>query len=467
MLINKEFLKVIKLWMVSGILLLITSLITPFWYDDVGHSLVVYQLVHSGNWGFPLNYPHITEYHKYSTMISVGPALHYPASWIFKFLEWDFYVLRFWMALLNAFFPVILFHFSTNFFHPQSRIFSTLLLTLNVQYFVYGSQYIGEIFMMECLILGIFLQFKALFQKKKYVFLGSQFCFYLAILTKEYIALPLGLYLFFTWIVWSIAQKKWFNALLLQGLTLPLASVLFYFFQFDNFNSFQVYWAIKKDYQKEFLNLGYESLVFLMKKPLITLGTIAILVKVAIRKDIKDIFFMILQFFLLFFFLLSQGYDRLGFLLFPISSLYLAEWLQFIWNFQLKNTFHKIIFVILFIIFFSQNLFNPWYWYSQWEKKVKLIELSQAIENLKIKIFFTYEVEFIPYVKGVSIKTTGIPPVSSHRIQENIQEMYFLVGEYARTEYPQTWKRSDYVRVWKYGNYEMLKLNRFKKSKNY
>lgn len=457
--INKEFPKILILWVIVLILLSLASLITPYWYDDTGHSLVVYQLYKTGLWAFPKEYPNLTEYEINSTMISIGPALHYPASWVISILGWNFYYLKLYVVLINSFWVFIIYKFSKDFFHNHSPIFALILSIFNVQFMVYGSQYIGEVVMSLWILWGIYCQFLVIFKNKPpYFFVVSQICFYAAILTKEYIALPLGLYLFFSWIYWSYYQKKWLNPLLFQGLTLPIASLVFYYLHFHNITDFFLYWNLKKDYQAEFLHLSLEPFYFILKKPVILLGFIAILIKVLIKKKSWDIFLIIFQTLLIIFFLLSKGYDRLGWILIPISAFYLSEWVQFLWNFVAKTSFQKGVLGLILLIIFSQNAVNLFYWKVQWNKNQNLKLLASKIQSFHIDHFFTYEVEIIPYLENISIKTTSIPPVSSLRIQTQLKEKYFLVGEYAKTEYQNTWKQTDYIKIWEYAGYEMWKL---------
>ncbi len=457
--INKEFPKTLILWFIVFALLCLTSLITPYWYDDTGHSLVVYQLFKTGLWAFPKEYPNITDYELHSTMISVGPALHYPTSWFILIFGWNFYYLKLVMVFINSFFVLIFYKFSQDFFHNRSYIFALIIGILNVQFMIYGSQYLGEVVMSQWILWGIYCQFLVLFKNKsRFYFVVSQLCFYAAILTKEYVALPLGLYLVFTWIYLSYYQKKWLNPLLFQGLTLPIASIVFYYLEFQNFTDFLHYWNLKKDYQAEFLSYSLEPFYFILKKPVILLGFMAMLTKLLIKRKSEDIFFTIFQTLLMFFFLLSKGFDRLGWILIPISALYLSEWIQFLWNFIAKTSFQKMILGIILLLFFSQNAVNPYYWKSKWNKKETLKLLASKIQSSYIEQIFTYEVEIIPYLDNVSIKTTGVPPVSSKRIQTELKEKYFLVGEYAKTEYQNTWRQSDYVKIWEYAGYEMWKL---------
>ncbi|GIV43828.1 MAG: hypothetical protein KatS3mg035_0951 [Bacteroidia bacterium] len=456
----------VSYFLVLGLLILCSRL-SPFWYDDTGHSLVVYQLYQTGIWAFPTEYPYLSDYDCFSTMISIGPVLHYPASWFISITDWDFHYLRFYMAFLNAFLPFCIYTISKDFFPPRSALWAAVLSILNVQFWIYGSQYLGEIILIQWILWGIYFQWLTLIKQKKIIYLClSQIFFYLAILTKEYIALPLGLYLFFAWIYWSIIHKKWLNALLLQGVLLPVAPLLFYYIHFQDFISFQKYWELKKDYQSEFLYLNTEPLLFLIKKPLILIGYVTMIIKWLIKKRKEDFLLGILQTLFLVFFLISKGFDRFGFLLFPIASLYVSEWLPFLWNFVFKTLFLKIIFVATSLVLFAQNLVNPFYWESQWKKNEYLKLLAYKIQTSNIPSFFTYEIELIPYLKNLSIRTSSIPPVSSHRIKEKIKENYFLIGEYAQTEYSNTWNKEDYIKIGEYGNYTMWKLREVRNLKN-
>jgi len=461
-LINNDLRNFVIIFILTLVCLCLTSFITPFWYDDVGHSLLVFQLLKNGKWAYPMEFPSLNSYELNSMMITMGPALHYPVTGFCSLFGCVFYTLRCFIIFFNAFFPIVLFHFSEKFFNKNSKFFSAILLLMNIQFLVYGSQYLGEIFMMLMIILGLYFQLLCLKNDQSFLFLVSQIFFYIAILTKEYIALPLGLYLLFSWIYWSITQKKFSFPLFLQGFFLPIASIIWYFFHFKNFDIFLDYWNLKSDYQSEFLYVGKEAFQFILKKPLILLGFFALLLKVAIKRNPFDVSLMIMQSNLILFFLLGRGYDRMGFLLVPISCLYLAEWIQFLWNFVAKNIYQKIFLLSIIIILFAQNTINPWYWKNHWNKNQKLSQISQKIKHSNIREFFTYEIEILPYLKDIEVKTTAIPPVSHHRIKEKIKEKFFLVGEYAKTEYFNTWDSLDYVKLWQYEGYEMWEFKSFK-----
>ncbi len=434
------------------------SWITPYWYDDTTHSLVVYALYEINILAFPIDYPELKTWNMYSTMITIGPALHYPAVIFCKLFEWNFFNLRILMVCLNAFFSILIYKFSQNYFNPKSYKFSIILLLLNVQFLVYGGQYIGEIFMLQCVLWGLYFQFQAIFQQKTFLLASSQLFFWGAILTKEYIALPLGLYLLFAWIYYARKTKKIFHFLFFQGLTLPLASIIFYIFHFHDFSSFINYWHLKSDYQQEFLSFDNNSIIFILKKPLILLGFIALIIKILIKKKTPDIFMGILQTLLFIFFIMTKGYDRMGIVLLPIALFYASEWIAFLWHFICKTFFKRLVMVILLLLLGGQNTMNPLYWYNQWKKNQELKTISQKINQSGITHFFTYELEIIPYLKNTSIKTTPVPPISSYRIQQPLKERYFLVSQYAFTEYQHTFQKMNYKKLWKYQNYEMWKF---------
>ena len=455
--INKDLRNFLFLYFSCSILLVGTGLVVPYWYDDVCHSLVVYQLYMNGVWGYPLEYPQILHYDPHSTIISVGPVLHYLATGFCKIFGWSFEHLRIFISIINAFLPCATYHFAKTFFNPKSAFFSAILLIINLQFLVYGSQYLGEVFLFHLLFWGIYFQLIALKNSQNTYFIVSQIFFYAAILTKEYIALPLGLYLFFAWLFYTYKTKKFFNPLFIQGIMLPLISFFYYFYHFDNLQDFLSYWEIKRDYQAEFLSWSLQPLYFVLKKPLILFGSTLILLKIFIKKNEHDIFIGIFQLVLLFFFLLSKGFDRFGFLLIPLSCLYCAEWLPFFWNFITKKSYQLIFFMFLGL-FIAQNTINPLYWFNQYQKKNQLIELARKIDNTGIEIFFTYELEIIPYLKRSQIQTTSIPPVSHLRIKNKIQEPFFLVGPYAQTEYQNTWNYQDYKIIWSFGDYQLLRF---------
>lgn len=437
---------------------MITSKVVPYWFDDVSHSLVVYQIHLTGLWAYPKNYPYITDYEIHSTMITIGPVLHYLASFYTKITGWNFYHLRIFMCFLNAFFPILIFQISSHFFQSKSKIWAVILFIFNLHFLVYGSQYIGEVFMMECLLLGIYFQFQAILKLKKYTIIYSQIFFYLAILTKEYIALIIGLYLLTTWIFGILIYKRFFSYLFWQGLLLPLPSLVFYIMEFNSIYDFIEYWNSKKDYQKEFFDFNPANILWIIKKPLVLIGYCLIILKVIIRKKIHDIFLFFLQTLLISFFLLGVGFDRFGFWLIPVSILYIAEWLAFIWDFIVKTILSKIFFIVVLLIMIFQNTVNPFYWYYMWQKNEHLKSLALMIQNSGIHQFFTYEVEIIPYMKEIQIETTSTPPISSSRIKTKIRKKYFLVGSYAQTEYTNTYKWEDYTKIWEFKGYQMWKL---------
>lgn len=430
----------------------------PFWYDDVCHSLVLFSLVQQKQWAYPTLFPLSAEHlAPHSTMITIGPVPHYLFSLIFNFFPLSFENIRIVAVLLNAFTTLLLYKFHRSFFKPYAWQFAVLIILSNLQFIVYGSQYVGEIFLMQLTFWGIYHFLLALQKMNTNHLLFAQLFFYAAIFTKEYIFMPMALFLAIICLLLFIQNNHFYQKIIFQLLTLPLPLAIWYFFRFQSINEFLQYAQLKSDYQKEFLSFSWLPLKFILSKPIITLGTLLLIIKALLKKQKIDCFLLIFQTLLFMQFILSQGFDRLGTILIFIPAFYLAEWLAFVWHFVCKNDYAKALFILIFLVVFGQNTFNPYFWINKIKQDAVLTQLNHRLQEHNVSEIYTFEVGVIPYLKNIKVHTTDITPCSAYRINQPIDAEYLVAGEYAYTEYPNAWLPQNYEPIFTLEGYTLLK----------
>ena len=431
--------------MLCFLILLVASLFTaPVWYDDTGHFRVVAHLVEIGEVCYPLGNngaPCI----KHSPFITMGPALQYPAAVWMQIFGVSMRSARVFIVLISFVFSLVFWLLARSLTRKEKAFWALLLVIGNIQLLTYGAQFLGETPMLMWLFLGFGLQITWLKRGGIWFPMLTALCWAQAVAIKEYIILPLGLSLIL-FLLWSIRRKDLELSVntLMQGLFLPLVMAGLWWMTFDNRADFMAFWEQRSAYGSEFFSFTFlEPLRFLFFKPLIWLGTIALILKIKTRKNEADIFIGIFHIVHLIWFLLSAGYDRFGFQLLFIPAIYLSEFLLFAWQKTRISKYPgllRLTFILGFLLFFTQRTFpilaerllNPEQ-INDTEKQV-----ATWLGEMKIERIFTYDEQIV----------TFLPKKTNYRLQDKIPALaskcqalqlvpgeVLIAGDYARTVY--------------------------------
>ncbi|MBX3102982.1 MAG: glycosyltransferase family 39 protein [Bacteroidetes bacterium] len=421
--------------------LLAFGLSSSVWYDDACHYLVVHTLANTGLEAFPLE-PAAQRWDPHSLFITVGPAANYPTAALMQVLGSGMGTARLSAGLFAATTLFFLWHTGhRQFRHHSTGLWAALLLGSNVQFLTYGSQYLGEPFVLGWLGLGIWAAAHWMQHPRLLTGILAWTGFTGAILSKEYIALPLGLSLLCVLVLFVLHKDKRWKSWGILCLLLPLGSLLYYGLRFHNLADLMTYWNLKRNYSEEFWVFQWRTaLAFIACKPLIWLGTLALIVRVYIRHRVWDTWLLALQGFLLLGYVASAAFDRFGLLLLPIPALYLAEWLAAIWARWVSNPYARkprmagTLLVCTCLLLFMQR--TPLQLYHH------LSATEDTLACLKEKVapgsaFFTYDLQVVPHLMDRHWRLPVFPPSSwqqeaplALRIGEQL-----VAGPYAFTEY--------------------------------
>ena len=217
---------------VGAIGLGLSAALMPPWYDDACHWLVARTLAHTGETAFPL-VSDMTHTDPDSRFVTVGPAVNYPvAGWMAVFGD-DFRTVRILMSGLAVGVLVALFMLARAVLHSAKAVWAVILLSGSVPFMTFGSQLLGEGPMLLYLLLGLW----ALLRNSEIRWcdaLLAALAFNLAILSKEYIALPLGLTVLFGFVHALVKHEESWYKYLAIGLLLPIGVALHYNLRFDS-----------------------------------------------------------------------------------------------------------------------------------------------------------------------------------------------------------------------------------------
>ncbi|MFW5658971.1 MAG: ArnT family glycosyltransferase [Bacteroidota bacterium] len=412
----------------------------PPWYDDACHWLVARTLHHTGTTAFPLA-TDMTRIDPDSRFVTVGPAVNYlVAGWMWLFGD-DFWRVRVLMSVIGLLMLLALFRLAVHGLHFAKAVWAVALLAGSVPFITFGSQLLGEGAMLLFLLTGLRALLASATMRWQDALVASV-CFNLAILSKEYIALPVGLMLVFGFVRALLDDRKATVKWLVMGATLPLGVAVWYALKFDSWADLQAYWALKSAYTSEFLALTFsQSLRFLLFKPVIVLGTLALVLRVIFRREWQDGLLLVLQAQLLVFFLLSAGYDRFGLVLMPIACIYLGEWVYAVLLRMDTSLLHRkrlqqgafILGVLL--VSWQKWWLNPVLQYKR--------DLAIAIPT-QAQSVFTYDLQFVPELYDQ--KRIDLPTFTPAEAEQGTckQQMFtpthpILIGPYANGAYKQCW----------------------------
>lgn len=423
---NKKF----KFWIVGSSIffLSIFAFFSPIWYDDACHSLVILGILNTGQESFPTgNNTYFTD----SLLITVGPIWNGILTLWSYFLSWNLYLLRIPTVIISTIFLYFIYQNTENQFNKNRGIFAFLFVFANIQFLTYGSQVLGEVPAMFfiCLSLKYLSDFLANFTNKN-LFFAVLFA-NLAILTKEYIALPIGLTFFI--LLFQIPKEKSLF-FMISGISLLLGPIFYYYLKFSSLESFIEFWNLKLKYSEEFFNSSGEGLRFILFKPLISLGFLASWIQFLFHYSKPQLPYFIFFNIQLILFLIGAGYDRFAIFLIPISAFYLADWAHFFWK-NSKNQLKKSLFVCVFSILFVQNsVFKIFYLLSKNKNHLEL-EIVDFIKK-ENKPAFSFELNIVAFAPNL-IQTSGYPPCLNE-IQPQMElkpQTLYIFGPYSDTEF--------------------------------
>lgn len=429
-------------------LLIVSAFVSPVWYDDAGHFMVAREAAVHGESCYPTLFTAegTVECDPQSAFITMGPALTRPVAVAMGIFGTDMGVARAVMVLLSLLSLVAYAALGREVLDERKGWWATAIVLGNIQLLTYGAEFLGEVPMLGWLFLGMWMQLRWWKSGKGWQAALSGAAFLMAILTKEYIAGPLGTGML-AWLLVALlreSRRKAFH-IGLQGVGIVAGLLLSYLLQTGSVEGVLDYFERRGSYGSEFFafSLG-ESLRYLLWKPLIWLGTVAMVVKLYVRRDFSDVFLACIHLSMLAFFLVSAGYDRFGFQLIFIPAIYISEFVAFGWKKVAETRRLKLLwasaFVLGFVLFFSQRtllvmgqrLLEPGSVNAQTRC------MATKVAALGPVAVFTYDQQLVPFVApGTVLGLPRVVPSNAKTCQQlDLQRFEYLVaGEYARTWY--------------------------------
>lgn len=262
----------------------------------------------------------------------MGPALTWPiAAWMSVF-GINMLSARLLMVLLSMLVALILWRLAKFLGNADKGLVAIGILGLNIQFLTYGAEVLAEVPMMGMILLGLFCFLKWQ-EKANLIFAGLGLAsFLVAVAVKEYAILPLSL-TFLLWWILALVQKEKAKGLFLLGFIWACGLVALMLGLHGGFEGLNAYLEARSSYGSEFLAFNWLlSLKFMLLKPLFWLGTAALVLKWRVKRRREELPMLAMQFSWLFFFMLSAGYDRFGFLLLFIPAIYLADFAPYLWK---------------------------------------------------------------------------------------------------------------------------------------
>ena len=431
---------------------------SPIWYDDAGHYIVAKHYNDTGVMGYPVfrfqeDEEDFRKRSEESPFVTMGPTLSYPGAYLLSVFGLKMIPLRILIAFLTLVFLFVFWGLARSMIGEKKAFWALLLVGGNIQLLTYGAEFLGE----TPMLLGLFGGFWALKKQLEggkvnpflLVFAVGSFLF--AILTKEYImaTIGVGLLLSFFWFI-KKSRKPGVITFLIVGSGVLVGYLIFHFFRVGSYEN-GVNWFIDRlSYSSEFFAFDFvESLRFLAFKPLILLGLIALIVKIAVRREPWDTVMGIFFGGQLILFLLSAGYDRFGFQLLFVPAIYLAEFASAAWDRLgdrkgkwILRTLFSVVFIGLFtqqtIPVFANRILHPER-INQHEKCVA----KWLVHNEKTHVF-TFDQTLVPFLPAnIQYRLPDMVPSQAVLLsRRNRLNKYFLTnnevfveGEYGRTNY--------------------------------
>lgn len=442
---------------VFGCLLVIAALYAPIWYDDAGHYIVIRELIGEGVACYPVELNR-GECDPNSPFITMGPALNYPlGSWM-RILGTSMLAGRSLMVLLSLQSLLAFLLLARRLVQPAKAFWAVALVIGNIQLVTYGAEILGEVPMLGWLFLGLAFQLRWWANRRTGALVLATLAYLLAILTKEYIAAPLALGMA-GWITmaWLTRQRAQAFGLLAQGLAITLALLAYHWVQAGSWEALVAWFRDRGSYGAEFLRFDLlESFRFLLFKPLIALGTLALFTKVYFRRTSQDIVLACFHLSHLLFFLFSAGYDRFGFQLLFIPAIYLSEFIWLAWNRLGRHPQYPRLlrgaFGLFFLLLFTQRTLPTFAGMLTQHPPSNAAEhaLVQLLQKHRVSRLFTYDQQVIPFLSdGYEFRLCRTVPSNAGQCQPLVlrSKEWLVAGPYARTEFGACWPQAELLPV--------------------
>jgi hypothetical protein len=446
------------LFSIAAILMLLSLFCNPVWYDDAGHFIVARQAAQTGEACYPVT---STDCRPDSPFITMGPALTWPlAAWMALFgaeMGSSRFLMIFLSLLSLAAFGLLAFAL----LKQHRKVFWALLMVLgNIQWITYGSELLGEVPMLGWVCLGAWAHLNWVESRKATWAVAAAVAWMMAVLVKEYALLVIGLGLI-CWLgsCWGRQRRQLALGVFLQAGGLLGAYFVYAAIRAGNFADVWAYFQVRQSYGSEFLAFDlHEGFRFLAFKPLILLGTIALVVKVVVKKANVDIFMLCLQGAWLVFFFASAGFDRFGFQLILIPAIYLSEFVAMLSIRWAKTNWLKISLLTMAVLVFSwqQTLTRlPGLCLDGIPTNTAEIEIGRKLNGRGELSLFTFDQQIVPFLPpNVRVHLSENVPsnASKCRVHQPMAGEFFIEGEYGRTIYKDCvertqWDRLDSVQV--------------------
>lgn len=431
---------------------------TRTWYDEVVHTLTARCLAQQGVVGYPGAFPK-GDCVPLSPQVTVGPALHVPTALLLH-AGGDFWKMArdvtaaFAVGLLCVLAALV---FRTQ--GPGRAGWAMLVVVGSLQFVTFGAQYVGEVPLLFYLLLGLLAQSFALQAGRIRwgpVVLAA-LAWNAAILTKEYALVPVGWAVFVGFVLAVRARSPWRWVLLVQGMLLPVGLLLWYGVQAGSWAELHAFWGLRQAELPKFFQPELSaSLGFLVGKPVILFGTLAVFIKAYFQREAFTQFCAIWHGSGLLFFLLGVGWDRFGLLLLPVSALFLADWLRAAWvklgAWHVRYRAGKRTALVLVLLVLA------------WQKTpVVLVKntvappnageraVGNALAQAGFTQAFTYDPAVVPFLPPtVTCRLAPLPPRMRTHLRPLVLQSgeVFIAGPYAFTEYPSGWRTQPLRQIW-------------------
>lgn len=427
---------------------------SPVWYDDAGHYLVAKAWAETGEWCYPVvaEDGRITECIQGSPFITMGPALAWPGAMILKAFRGGMTSLRVFMVLLSLLVLCVFYGWTKALLNESKAFWATLIVVGNIQFVTYGAEFLGEIPMLGWLFAGLWMLKNWVVDGKGWAnAVLALILLEMAILTKEYIApvIGAGLFLGGLWLVLK-GEKRMGLKTLLFSVLLGVFSLACLIIAYGGWQGFQSALAQRASYSEEFFLLSGEPWRFLVFKPFIWLGAIALIVKLRLRRSPVDILLAAVFAMQVLWFVISAGFDRFGFQLIYIPAIYLAEFAAFGWNWWAEKGRHKslkrmLILAAILIPGWQQSLLRPLRatWSSAYAEQLNLENLREKqvaalLDQEKVQTIFTYDQQIMPFIHTPNWQLEKVVPSNASLCQTFYPEkanLGLVLGIYGLSDY--------------------------------
>lgn len=425
-----------------ALLTVLAAVSSPVWYDDAGHYLVIEVLARHRDVCYPVHMV-AGDCRVDSPFITLGPMLNYPLAVVYRLSGGGMLPLRLAMACFSLLSLLAFWKLGKAVLDKDAKMGWAIALVIgNVQFVSYGAQVLGEVPMLGWLFLGMWAHARWLQGGRITWAVGGIFAWFMAILTKEYIALPIAVAMLGFWAALLLRRDRRWLAWMALGIGIGVLLWGYHLGRAGGLAEVQRWFVERQSYGSEFLAFDLrECGRFLLFKPLVVLGTAAMALRVAVRARLLDVFLLCFQLAWLLFFLSSAGYDRFGFQLIFLPALYLSEFILTLWERWTARRWWRIaLFAVCFIGLFSQRTLLQLAGRLSDLPAVNAPEKAAAalLERHGLTDLFTYDQQLALFLPdSLHLRFSGTVPsnaIHAPRLALGPRE-YFLAGPYAFTEF--------------------------------